>query len=204
MIQRPLPRLIFSVFIVTSTVLTACVPAPLFVAKESMRQVNQLTYLGVDFSHAGFADPWFTEERLYKRVYKWSEQTMKVEHKYFDFFITSDLKISDRRNEEIRDSDIRAWPAMLEPFNLTTETVEAEVRPYLKKGAGVALLIVVEDMVKKYGIAAHYIVFNRGTGEILLTDQIIEKPRGFIPHIAYLKALRKVARHARKVINAHR
>ena len=163
-----------------------------------------LTYVGVDFSRAVFFDTYFQVDDTVKgKIPSWSQHALDDISGGFPMPVASDLSVSDSLNKKVT---ARAFPQTAPDaakMPLTDAAVGNELAPYLApRNAGHALLIVAEQITKPSGVIAHYVVFDRRSGEIILLDQVTGEVGGFGVHNYYLNGLKDVANHARRGIAA--
>lgn len=163
-----------------------------------------LTYVGVDFSHAVFFDAYFqVDDTINGKIPSWSQHALEDISGKFPMPVASNLSVSDVVNKTVI---ARAFPsAAPDPVKmpLTDGLVRREITPYLAaRNSGHALLIVAEQITKPSGVIAHYVVFDRRSGEIILLDQVTGEVGGFGVYAYYLNGLKDVADHARKSVAA--
>lgn len=163
-----------------------------------------LQYLGVDFSRCVFFDPYFQYNDVAKsKVPSWSQRALEDISIKFPMPVTPDLAITEKRNAKIPESAFKTMAADPGKWALNDTVVHEEIAPWVsKKNSGHGLLIVAEQLSKPVGVVAHYVVFDRKTGEIILLDQLTADCSGFGIHNYYLNGLKAVAARALKEITA--
>jgi len=161
-----------------------------------------LQYLGVDFSRAAFFDVHFQYADVAKtKVQSWSQYALSEAQ--FPMPVNADLAITDKANSKIPESAFKVTAPEPGKWPLNDSVVRGEIAPYIgKKNSGHALLIVAEQVSKPVGVNAHYVVFDRKSGEIVLLDQMTAEAGGFGIYEYYLSALKAVAAKAQKEISA--
>ncbi len=163
-----------------------------------------LQYLGVDFSRAAFFDTHFQYTDVAKsKVPSWSQYALSDPSLKFPMPVTPDLATSDKLNAKIPESAFKIMPPDSNKWALNDGTIHEEIAPYVgKKNSGHGLLFVAEQVSKPVGVVAHYVVFDRKTGEVILLDQMVAEAGGFGIHEYYLSALKEIAAKAQKEITA--
>jgi hypothetical protein len=163
-----------------------------------------LEYLGVDFSHCVFFDQYFTYDDVAKsKVPNWSRHTLDDVSAKFPMPLDPDLTVSDKQNAKITESAFKILAPGPGQLALNDAIVHGEIAPYVnKKNSGHGLLFVAEQVSKPIGVVAHYVIFDRKTGEIILLDQATEEAGGFGIFQYYLSGLKAVAARAQKEISA--
>jgi hypothetical protein len=117
--------------------------------------------------------------------------------------VASDLSVSDALNKKVTHRAFPQAPPDAAKMPLTDAAVRNELVPYLApRNSGHALLIVAEQITKPSGVIAHYVVFHRQSGDIVLLDQVTGEVGGFGVHSYYLNGLKDVANHARRAVAA--
>jgi hypothetical protein len=164
-----------------------------------------LYYLGVDFTHATLYDPSFQYGDLVNgKIPSWSRRTLEdlIEAEDFRMPIESDLATSAARNTTVKTAALLDHPASDQPGELDRATVRKEITPYVdERHHGYALLFIVEQ-ISKPTVLAHYLVFDRRDGEIILMQRAMGRTSGFGPHDFYLNGLKDVADKACRNVNA--
>jgi hypothetical protein len=173
------------------------------VAREGVLSRGEtLQYVGVDFRRTTFFDPYLRyDDAVHGKIPSWSSHAMEEASLKFPMPLSTDFAVVDELNKKVTEKqfvtiapDPAKWP-------LTDDVVRKEIAPWVgRKNSGHALLIVAEQLSKPTGVVAHYVVFDRATGEIVLLDQMVGKVGGFGPHNFYLNGLKDVAGHARDTI----
>ncbi|MBI3770609.1 MAG: hypothetical protein HY271_19235 [Deltaproteobacteria bacterium] len=163
-----------------------------------------LTYVGVDFSRTVFYDQYFQfADVAHGKIQSWNQRALEDIQGQFPMPVTSDLAVSDKLNNKVSERAFVTTPPDPAKWALTDSVVHQEITPWVdKKQSGHALLIVAEQLSKPSGVVAHYVVFDRRSGEIVLLDQLTGNAGGFGIHNYYLNGLKDVANHARKAIAA--
>jgi len=163
-----------------------------------------LQYLGVDFSRTSFFDPYFQYSDVAKgKVPSWSQRTLEDISLKFPMPISVDLSVSEKHNAKIAESAFKTIAPDPGKWALNDSVVREEIAPYTgKKLSGHGFLIVAEQLSKPVGVIAHYVVFDRKSGEIILLDQVQAEAGGFGIHNYYLNGLKGVAAKAQKEISA--
>ncbi len=163
-----------------------------------------LTYVGVDFSRTVFYDQYFTfDDVAHGKIPSWNQRPFEDIQAEFPMPLTADLAVSEKINKKVNERAFVTTAPDPAKWALTDTVVHQEIAPYLdKKQSGHALLIVAEQLSKPSGVVAHYVVFDRRSGEIVLLDQLSGDAGGFGIHNYYLNGLKDVAKHARKEIAA--
>ena len=173
------------------------------VAREGvLTRGETLQYVGVDFRRTVFFDPYLKyDDAVHGKIPSWSSHALEDASLKFPMPLSTDFGIVDDLNKKVSEKqfvtiapDPAKWP-------LNDDAVRKEIAPWVgKKQSGHALLIVAEQLSKPSGVVAHYVVFDRATGEIVILDQMVGKVGGFGPHNFYLNGLKDVAGHARDTI----
>ena len=167
----------------------------------ALTNVDQLTYLGADFTKAEFHGPHLNHARLVDgMLVSWSMRALEPVLHDFSIPITHDLALSEERNRSVAAEQVHSKlpPSGLHDRLLAKPTDKqwaAEVvKDYTDEEGGYALLFVVEAVAKGTGMAAHWVVFNRASGDILLADRAVRDPSGIGVHNFYLNALKRIAK----------
>jgi hypothetical protein len=164
-----------------------------------------LTYAGVDFTRTVFYDPQYFryDDVAHGKIPSWNQHTLEDIQGQFPMPVTADLAVSEKLDKKVNERAFVTTPPDAAKWALTDSVVMQELAPYVdKKQSGHALLIVAEQLSKPSGVIAHYVVFDRRNGEIVLLDQVTGEASGFGVHNYYLNGLKDVANHARKSIAA--
>lgn len=169
-----------------------------------LTHAETLTYVGVDFSRTVFYDEYFRfDDVAHGKVQSWNQRALEDIQGQFPMPVANDLAVSEKVNKKIAEKAFVTAPPDPAKWALTDASVRQEIAPWVdKKQSGHALLIVAEQLSKPSGVVAHYVVFDRRSGEIVLLDQMTGKAGGFGIHNYYLNGLKDVANHARKEITA--
>jgi hypothetical protein len=181
----------------------ATAPKPMVARPGGLAAGDTLDYLGVNFATATFYDPAFEYQDLVRgKIPSWNARALEDIVNEFATPIRADVAISAEINEGVREEALLTSPSTVGPRALDESIVQQEIRPYVgPKHSGHGLLLVAEQLVKPYGVA-HYVVFDRNTGAIVLLGQVKAEAGGFGPHNYYLNALKTVAEEARRAVNA--
>jgi hypothetical protein len=181
----------------------ATAPKPMVARPGGLAAGDTVDYLGVNFATATFYDPAFDYQDLVRsKIPSWNARALEDIVSEFATPIRADVAISAEINEGVREAALLTSPSTVAPRVLDESMVQQEIRPYVgPKHSGHGLLLVAEQLVKPYGVA-HYVVFDRSTGEIVLLGQVKAEAGGFGPHNYYLNALKGVAAEARSAVNA--
>jgi hypothetical protein len=179
-------------------------PKAMIARPGALSHGETLEYLGVDFSRCVFFDQYFTYDDVAKsKVQNWSRHTLDDISAKFPMPLDPDLTVSDKRNAKIPESAFKILAPDPGKWALNDSIVHDEIAPYVsKKNSGHGLLFVAEQLSKPIGVVAHYVVFDRKTGEIILLDQTTEEAGGFGIFQYYLSGLKGVAARAQKEITA--
>jgi len=162
-----------------------------------------LQYLGVDFSRCSFFDPYFQYMDVAKsKVPSWNQRTLEDISLKFPMPVAPDLTVSEKQNAKVPEAAFKTMAPDPAKWALSDAVVHEEIAPYVgKKNSGHGLLFIAEQLSKPVGVNAHYVVFDRKTGEIILLDQMTGEAGGFGIHNYYLNGLKAVAAKAQKEIS---
>lgn len=176
---------------------------PEYGAAGSLAGVNEIVYVGSDYSGAVFYDPYIEYNDLVNsKIPSWNRRALEDVLLEAPVRINSDLDVSTERNKTIESSAVLMGPTTPAPKTLNLDVLRQEISPYVSASkSGTALLFVVESVIKDYGFISHFVVFNRANGEVILWDQGMTQPGGFGVHNYYLNALKEQVENAMSAIN---
>ena len=179
-------------------------PKAMIAREGALTRGETLQYLGVDFSRAVFYDPYLRyDDTVHGKIPSWSQHALEDEAVKFPLPLTNDFTTSEQLNKKVAEKAFVTTTPDAAKLALSDSVLQKELAPYVdKKKSGHALLIVCEQISKPAGVVAHYAVFDRRSGEVVLLDQVVGEAGGFGPHNYYLNGLKAVATHARKNIDA--
>lgn len=204
-VARAMAATAISVMMVTGCANMRHPPAKALIARPGILSHGEtLQYLGVDFSRTAFFDPYFEYMDVAKhKVPSWSQRALEDISLKFPMPLAPDLSVSEKQNAKIPESAFKTMAPDPGKWALNDMVVRQEIAPWVgKKLSGHGLLIVAEQLSKPVGVVAHYVVFNRKSGEIILLDQMTAEAGGFGIHNYYLNGLKGVAAKAQKEITA--
>jgi hypothetical protein len=183
---------------------SACAKPPLFLLAEPRPAAMELTYLGLDFSHAVFADGDFELIELKRRFLpEWNATLAEELPGRLRARIAIDTGVASERNARIDESSLHSVAEGSHPRGPAAEVVAAEAEPYRSQAGGLAMLIVVDQLTRLYGVAAHAVIFERATGRALLVAAEEASGGGSGLRSFYLSPLREIAIGMTDTINAY-
>jgi len=204
-VARVVAATAISVVMVTGCANMRHPPAKALIARPGILSHGEtLQYLGVDFSRAAFFDTHFQYADVAKsKVPSWSQYALSDPGLKFPMPVTAELAVSEKMNAKIPESAFKVMAPDPGKWALNDSVIREEIAPYVgKKNSGHGFLIVAEQVSKPVGVGAHYVVFDRKSGEIILLDQTVGEAGGFGIHEYYLSALKQIAAKAQTEITA--
>jgi hypothetical protein len=179
---------------------------------------RRTVFVGVDFTHASFYDEHLLKARaatrsgedpvhdlLDAKIPSWNRESAiffgEMAGKY-GMAGDVDLSTSEELNKGVGAGAVR-WspPPRSSASALTPELLAAEVKPYIKAdAAGTGILVVVDQVNKKYGVIAQVIAFECVTGRIIHAERLIGKASGFGLRNYYLNGLKHLIKDGMKNI----
>jgi hypothetical protein len=177
-------------------VAVACAPRPLYVRSDALRANDAYVFYGLDFSRARFSDAYFRyEDLLQGKVPRWNEWVSgQALAELSPIAASQSLQTSVERNRALANSALTSvaapWAA------LPIEGLKEEVAPYVDGTDGKGILVVVECLSKANGVAAHTVVFDRKSGELVLVTQETGEGDGFGVYDYYRTPLAAIAKRA--------
>jgi hypothetical protein len=175
-------------------------------------------FVGVDFTHASFYDEHLLSthgmtqshedpihDLLDAKIPSWNRESAiffgELAPKY-GMAGDVDLSTSEELNKGVGAGAVK-WsaPPRSSASALTPELLQTEVKPYIKADAAdTGILVVVDQVNKKYGVIAQVIAFERSTGRIIYAERLNGSASGFGLRNYYLNGLKRVIKDGMKNI----
>lgn len=175
---------------------------PMIAREGVLTHGETLQYVGVDFTRTLFFDPYLRyDDTVQSKIPTWSSHALEDASVKFPLPLSTDFATAERLNKKVTEKQFVTIAPDPAKMALSDGVVQKEIAPWVdRRASGHALLIVAEQVSKPTGVVAHYVVFDRRTGEVVLLDQLVGEVGGFGPYAFYLNGLKDVANHARDAI----
>jgi len=183
---------------------TGCSASVLMTRPAPLVRGEPVVFLGLDFTAAELSDPHFFAEDLVRgKIPRWNSEASDEAVSVLDELpISIDLRVSADRNASINTDARVTAPAGLDE-GIPETRLWQEVAPYADPHApGKAIVVFVERVTKRRGVAAHAIVFERATGEPLLATRSTGEGDGFGVYHFYRTALATIAGRCARAIRS--
>lgn len=151
--------------------------------KTSLKDIDKLTFFGVDFSMAKVYGADETAEQFKDAFYGINTLFQREPKKYdtakaFDAVVTTDLETSRNLIEQIKKADLFASD---DSYELTDEEIAEHIRQFNTGNANGYGAVFIAGLLNKGKTQATYnvIVFDIASKDIILNRQFTERARGF-------------------------
>lgn len=151
--------------------------------KTSLKDIDKLTFFGVDFSMAKVYGADETAEQFKDAFYGINTLFQREPKKYdtakaFDAAVTTDLETSRNLIEQIKKADLFASD---DSYELTDEEIAEHIRQFNTGNANGYGAVFIAGLLNKGKTQATYnvVVFDIASKDILLNRQFTERARGF-------------------------
>lgn len=172
---------------------------------EKTKISQEVVFLGVDFTHAVFYDEHFVPDHLLaEEIPSWNEgAAFYFGRKMCAEGTAIDLKISESQNANVpRSAVTHIAPSKKDAPPLTADLVRSEIAPYVSPStSGVGILVVMDQVNKRYGAIGQVIVFGRSTGEPKAFDRFKEGGHGHGVRNYYMNPIKEIAGKACKFLH---
>lgn len=189
---------------VLMAVAVGCPPPkpPVQVTPGALAGVNQLDFLGVDFSRARFYDPNFIQEDVVNgKMPSWNRKVLEDIITKYAIPVQFDIETAETRNKKVGKDAFSMTPVA--PGGTPSQAqVQEWLKPYVgktKKGYG---YVIFADTLSKPNVTATSVVFERANGRVIMLDQQTAEAGGFGVHNFYLNGLKAIAKRDQAAINA--
>ena len=151
--------------------------------KTSLKDIDKLTFFGVDFSMAKVYGADETAEQFKDAFYGINTLFQREPKKYdtakaFDAVVTTDLETSRNLIEQIKKADLFASD---DSYELTDEEIADHIRQFNTGNANGYGAVFIAGLLNKGKTQATYnvVVFDIASKDIILNRQFTERARGF-------------------------
>lgn len=151
--------------------------------KTSLKDIDKLTFFGVDFSMAKVYGADETAEQFKDAFYGINTLFQREPKKYdtakaFDAVVTTDLETSRNFIEQIKKADLFASD---DSYELTDEEIAEHIRQFNTGNANGYGAVFIAGLLNKGKTQATYnvVVFDIASKDIILNRQFTERARGF-------------------------
>ncbi|WP_195438711.1 hypothetical protein [Parabacteroides goldsteinii] len=151
--------------------------------KTSLKDIDKLTFFGVDFSMAKVYGADETAEQFKDAFYGINTLFQREPKKYdtakaFDAVVTTDLETSRNLIEQIKKADLFASD---DSYELTDEEIAEHIRQFNTGNANGYGAVFIAGLLNKGKTQATYnvVVFDIASKDIILNRQFTERARGF-------------------------
>ena len=151
--------------------------------KTSLKDIDKLTFFGVDFSMAKVYGADETAEQFKDAFYGINTLFQREPKKYdtakaFDAVVTTDLETSRNLIEQIKKADLFASD---DSYELTDEEIAEHIRQFNTGNATGYGAVFIAGLLNKGKTQATYnvVVFDIASKDIILNRQFTERARGF-------------------------
>lgn len=151
--------------------------------KTSLKDIDKLTFFGVDFSMAKVYGTDETAEQFKDAFYGINTLFQREPKKYdtakaFDAAVTTDLETSRNLIEQIKKADLFASD---DSYELTDEEIAEHIRQFNTGNANGYGAVFIAGLLNKGKTQATYnvVVFDIASKDIILNRQFTERARGF-------------------------
>ena len=151
--------------------------------KTSLKEIDKLTFFGVDFSMAKVYGADETAEQFKDAFYGINTLFQREPKKYdtakaFDAVVTTDLETSRNLIEQIKKADLFASD---DSYELTDEEIAEHIRQFNTGNANGYGAVFIAGLLNKGKTQATYnvVVFDIASKDIILNRQFTERARGF-------------------------
>ena len=151
--------------------------------KTSLKDIDKLTFFGVDFSMAKVYGADETAEQFKDAFYGINTLFQREPKKYdtakaFDAVVTTDLETSRNLIEQIKKADLFASD---DSYELTDEDIAEHIRQFNTGNANGYGAVFIAGLLNKGKTQATYnvVVFDIASKDIILNRQFTERARGF-------------------------
>ena len=151
--------------------------------KTSLKDIDKLTFFGVDFSMAKVYGADETAEQFKDAFYGINTLFQREPKKYdtakaFDAVVTTDLETSRNLIEQIKKADLFASD---DSYEFTNEEIAEHIRQFNTGNANGYGAVFIAGLLNKGKTQATYnvVVFDIASKDIILNRQFTERARGF-------------------------
>jgi len=148
-------------------ILSGCASSVTYVKPAAVAMGEHITFLGIDFSKAEFADPYLQPANLVgDKIPAWNNKVgAKILRTFDQLPAQLDLTTTTAHNVTTPPTAL-ASTTSVPAAAIALDTVRGELASYVDANApGKAAVMLVEQVSKERGVWAHMVLFVRATGE---------------------------------------
>lgn len=181
--------------------LVACAPAASYLSPDYIgrgwRSDTPLVVMGLDFVGAGFDDRNFDYGDLIdEKLAAWNKAvTRDVAKRFGGVAIVADTTLTDTANMHLPPRALSFIATPKPKIRVELDAITKRIEPYVDADApGYGYVVLIDQMAKNDWVVGHGVIFELGSGKVVVVVSYREEPSGWGLYHFYGTALHTIAK----------